>query len=267
MNLPTCGAILLLFPSALPALADWRVEDEAPAQDPASPLRVERKRVSQAGGGAPKRIDLVWFDGDRHTLRVIDNGAGDRPRYSGLAEAMRQNACLAGCNGGFFHENREPSGLMIAAGAPTGRFGEGALLSGVLLTSGRGNPYLLRRAEFDPAKYRPTDLIQSGPFLVDRGATVRGLSPERPRPRTFVLQDGNRWFALGLSEALTLADLGEILAQPDFSPGRTIQRALNLDGGTSSGIYLAGSGAGARLRVEPLKTVRNFVGIVPKEGK
>ena len=177
---------------------------------------------------------------------------------------MRENGCLAGCNGGFFLKDNAPSGLMIASGAPTGRFGEGSLLSGVVLSSGRSNPYVLRRAEYDAAKYKPTDLLQSGPFLVDQGTTVKGLSPENARRRTFVLHNGDDWFALGMSEAFTLAELGEVLANPAFSPGRPVHRALNLDGGTSSGLYLDRGTEEEALVVEPFKSVRNFLAIVPK---
>lgn len=248
--------------------ADWKVEDQSTAQDPASPFVHERKLVSKAtesGFFAAKRIDLVWFHADQHTFRVIDNGSPVEPRYSGLGAAMIENGALAGCNGGFFLENHQPSGLMIAGGETAGRFGEGALLSGVVLSSGRRNPYLLRRAEYDAGKYKATDLIQAGPFLVDQGKTVKGLSPENSRRRTFVLHDGDRWFALGMSDAFTLAELGEVLARADFSPSRPIHRALNLDGGTSSGLYLNRGAAGEPLHVEPFKTVRNYLAIVPRE--
>jgi uncharacterized protein YigE (DUF2233 family) len=268
---PRAFPVLLAFclSGLLPALrADWKVEDESTAQDPASPFVHERKLVSKAtesGFFAAKRIDLVWFHADQHTFRVIDNGSPVEPRYSGLGAAMIENGALAGCNGGFFLKDHQPSGLMIADGTSAGRFGEGALLSGVVLSSGRRNPYLLRRAQYDAAKYQATDLIQAGPFLVDQGVTVRGLSPENSRRRTFVLHDGDRWFALGMSDAFTLAELGEVLARADFSPVRPIHRALNLDGGTSSGLYLNRGTAGEPLHVEPFKTVRNFLAIVPRE--
>ncbi len=255
--------LLLPFVPVFVGGSDWRIEDQSPAQNPNAPLVHERKLVARPGMASPKKIELVWFHADRHTLRVIDNGGEARPRYSGLAAALRAHGCVAGCNGGFFHENREPSGLMIASDEASGRFGQGALLSGVILSSARGNPYLLRRAEYDAEKYRPTDLVQSGPFLVDGGTTVRGLSAEKPARRTFVLHDGDRWFALGLSDVLTLAELGEILARPEFSPARPVRRALNLDGGTSSGLYYDGGGQSS-LSVEPFKTVRNFLGIVPR---
>ncbi|MEX2581082.1 MAG: phosphodiester glycosidase family protein [Verrucomicrobiales bacterium] len=247
------------------ALAQWNIVDETPAQSPDSPLVYERKAVTRHGESglfSKKRIDLVWFDADAFTFRVVDNGQ-DAPRYPDLATAMRENGCLAGSNGGFFLQDNAPSGLMIAEGESTGRFGSGGLLSGVLLSSGNGNPYVLRRAEYGQ-NYQPTDLVQTGPFLVDQGSPVKGLSPRNARRRTFVLHDGGKNFALGHSDTFTLAELGQILADEAFSPSREIHRALNLDGGTSSGLYVDRGSRYPPVSIEPYKTVRNFVGIVPR---
>lgn len=250
------------------AFGDWKIEDQSPAQSADSPLVYERKVISQSGESgffSSKRIDLVWFNAMDFTFKVIDNGPLNQPVYPGLAAAMQANGCIAGCNGGFFLQDHAPSGLMIAGGESTGRFGEGALLSGLLLSSGNRNPYLLRRAEYDGPKYKASDLVQAGPFLVDQGSPVKGLSPENSRRRTFAIHDGGKWFALGLSDAFTLAELGLILARTDFSPSRKIHRALNLDGGTSSGLYFERGKAGEPVQIEPFKTVRNFVGIVPRQ--
>jgi len=253
--------------AAAPAGAEtaWRIVDESPAQQAGAPLVHERKLVARAGDPAPARakVELLWFDGRTHSFRVIDNGPGPQPRYRDLASAMRDHGALAGINGGFFHPDFSPSGLMVSGGASTGRFGTGGLLSGVLLSSGRGNPYVLRRAEYGE-NYRPTDLIQSGPFLVDQGRTVAGLSPQSPRRRSFVLHDGEHWFAIGTSDSFTLAELGEILASPGLAPYRKIHRALNLDGGSSCGFYADPELRLDAPRFEPLKTVRNFVGVVAR---
>jgi hypothetical protein len=247
--------------------AEWQIVDQSVAQDPSAPFRHEKKVISEAGETglfSTRTIDLVWFHAADYTFTVIDNGPEiDRPIYSGLAAAMQQNGCLAGCNGGFFLKDHGPSGLMISRGTVSGKFGTGGLLSGVLLSSGNRNPYLLRRAEYDSGKYKATDLIQCGPFLVDQGKSVRGLSPENSRRRTFIAHDGGKWFALGLSGTFTLAELGEVLSHADFSPSRKLHRALNLDGGSSSGLYFE-RGSGDPVGIEPYKTVRNFVGIVPR---
>ncbi|MCG8600793.1 MAG: phosphodiester glycosidase family protein [Verrucomicrobiales bacterium] len=258
------AAILFLIPGI--TAAQWKIVDDSPAQNPKVPLIHEKKLVSKAGDSgffASRRIDLIWFHADKHTFRVIDNGPIDHPNFPTLASAMRKNHCLAGVNGGFFLKDHSPSGLMVSGGSSIGKFGHGGLLSGVVLSSGNRNPYVLRRAEYGPA-YKPTDLIQAGPFLVDQGKTVTGLSPRNSRRRSFVLHDGGKWFALGLSDAFTLAELGQILAQAEISPQRKIHRALNLDGGTSSGLFLDRGERVEPIHIEPFKTVRNFIGIVER---
>jgi len=268
MKFSPVAVILAAVALPAPVAAQWRIEDATPAQPAGARLLHERKIVSPEGEGgflSSRRIDVIWFRADQFTFRVIDNGPTSEPAYPSLAAALEKNGCAAGCNGGFFLKSGGPSGLMIADGRSTGRFGSGSLLSGVVLTDGEGRPRLLRRSQYD-ASLRATDLIQAGPFLVDRGETVRGLSDEKSRRRTFVLHDGDAWFAVGMSESLTLADLGQILADPAFSPSRSIHRALNLDGGTSSGLYLRRGNGDPELSVEPFKTVRNFVGIVARRS-
>lgn len=254
-----------LFPAAL--TAQWRIEDQSPPQKADSPLILKRKAVSRSGAKglfSSRRIDLIWFNDEHFTFKVIDNGAGSSAAYPSIADAMKAHECVAGSNGGFFLKDFAPSGLMIANGTATGTFGSGALLSGVLLSSGKRNPYLLRRAEYSASNYGPTDLIQAGPFLVDQGVTVKGLSPDNARRRTFVLHNGSKMFALGLSDSFTLAELGEILGDPGFSPAEKIYRALNLDGGTSSGFYMDRENNAIPMVVEPFKRVRNFIGVVPR---
>ncbi|MAS95892.1 MAG: hypothetical protein CMO55_22025 [Verrucomicrobiales bacterium] len=248
------------------AHADWKIGDATPAQSASSQLVYQRKKITKEGATgyqSARDIDVVWFRKSEFTFKVVDNGAGPKLLYSSLKEAMTKNGCVAGCNGGFFLKDFSPSGLMIESGKSTGRFGTGGLLSGVVLTSGKGNPYLLRRAEYGPI-YKPTELLQSGPFLVDQGVTVNGLSPKNSRRRSFVLHDGGEWFALGISDPFTLAELGEILADPDFAPSQKIHRALNLDGGTSTGFYVNRGEGMQEISIEPYKTVRNFIGIVPR---
>lgn len=262
-----CIAISLFSVSA--AHADWKITDLTQAQSKDSPLIYERKSVTKEGETgffANRRVDLVWFHADTHTFRVIDNGPAGETKYASLASAMQKNQCIAGTNGGFFLKDHSPSGLMIARNVSTGRFGTSGLLSGVVLSSGNVNPYVLRRSQYDPGKYKATDLLQTGPFLVDQGAIVRGLSTKNPRRRSFILHDGGKWFALGLSDSFTLAELAGVIARKDFSPARKIHRALNLDGGTSCGFYVNRGESYSPVNIEPFKTVRNFLGITPRVG-
>ncbi len=124
-----------------------------------------------------------------------------------------------------------------------------------------GRIELLRVAEYF-AKRTVTAALQCGPFLVDRGRPVPSLNNTRPARRTFIATGGFDRAAIGLSSDVTLAELGKILATPEIAPDLKVQRALNLDGGSSSAFWFAGE-RGA-FSISEQKSVRDFVAVVPK---
>ena len=67
------------------------------------------------------------------------------------------------------------------------------------------------------------------------------------------------------SSSVTLAELGVILADPALVPtGMKIKRALNLDGGSSTALWVQRPGAEAPFYLSEFGIVRDFVGIVPR---
>jgi len=256
---------VLFFPFSLIS-AEWEIEDNSPALAGRDALIYQRKIIRKKGETSlfgNRIIQLVWFDDRNADLKVIDNGAGENRNYPNLAAAMEANICTAGCNGGFFLKNYAPSGLMISNNTPVGKWGTAKLLSGAVLVDGSGRASIIRRSEYQPGTAK--ELIQAGPFLIDRGAPVKGLSNENSRRRTFVLHDGGHRFALGMSDAFTLAELSDILSRPGAFSDVKIHRALNLDGGTSSGFFYDRGRDYVNIHVEPFKRVRNFLGISPRK--
>ena len=187
---------------------------------------------------------------------MIDDPAGE----GSLAEIMRRENCLAGVNGGYFDPENKPVGLLISAGNVLAPLRKARLLSGVMIVA-NGRIQLLRVAEYS-SKRRATTALQCGPFLVDNGQPVPGLNDTRSARRTFILTGGSDRAAIGFCSGVTLAQLGKILATPGIAPDLKVQRALNLDGGSSSAFWFAGERG--PISISEQKTVRNFVAIVPK---
>jgi hypothetical protein len=133
------------------------------------------------------------------------------------------------------------------------------LLTGVLTAASRG-VQILRAGEYSR---RPSqqDAIQCGPFLVDLGQRVRGLEATREARRTFAAIDRDGRVALGFCSEISLAQLSAILAGAvsDFK----IQRALNLDGGSSSAFWFRRKD-GSAFSIPEQKTVRDFIAVVPR---
>jgi uncharacterized protein YigE (DUF2233 family) len=208
------------------------------------------------GAGEEATLDLALFSTKAATLRVIDNPAGE----DDLAAVMRRSRGLAGVNGGYFDPQNVPVGLVISDGKLIAPFRKARLLSGVLVVT-KGRVELLRSAEYSSRK-GATAALQCGPFLVDAGQVVPGLNGTRSARRTFVLTGGTDRAAAGFCSSVTLAELGDILATPRITPDLKVQRALNLDGGSSSAFWFAGERG--PVSISEQKTVRDFVVVVPK---
>jgi exopolysaccharide biosynthesis protein len=201
-------------------------------------------------------IDLAFFSTKSAALRVIDNPAGTED----LAAVMRRIHGWAGVNGGYFDPQNAPVGLLISDGKLIAPFRKARLLSGVLVMN-KGRVEIVRANEYSPRK-TATAALQCGPFLVDGGVPVAALNNTKPARRTFVLAGGAERIALGFCSPVTLAQLGEILATPRLTADFRVQRALNLDGGSSSAFWFVGEPG--VFSISEQKTVRDFVAVVPK---
>lgn len=203
------------------------------------------------------RIHGVLFPDASYTLKVIDN---PDPPSGNLSDAMRSNHCIAGVNGGYFHPDFRPVGLVVSNGETLHGFERARLLTGVLGVDA-GGPRLQRNSEFEHHEGL-AHALQSGPFLVDQGEPVAGLNDVRPARRTVVATDGDGNWLLAVLSPVTLAAAAEILSSSEIFPGFPVRRALNLDGGSSSGLWVDTTPKPFYQR--EFNPVRNFIGIVPQ---
>jgi len=247
--------------TAVPALADdWRPVADAAADHPGSDLYHAERTAERPSDGRSVTARLAFFTSPAYRLEVIDLGDGTEPAHPSLAAAFRANGCVAGVNGGFFHPDWRPLGLVIAGGRRLNRFETSKLLSGVLY-SDAGGTYIERRSRFrDQGGIKA--LLQTGPYLVEHGRAVRGLSRSNPRRRTFIATDWRGHWALGATATqLTLAELAEVLASPGTLTPWSVDRAINLDGGSSTGFFFDRGPDTAPVQMQPRKRVRNLLGV------
>lgn len=248
------AAVALLALTLGVARADWSVVSAE--SEFSTEKRVEHRHVVAGDGtGGEATLDLALFSMKTATLRVIDRPKAD----DDLARVMQHENCIAGVNGGYFDPKYAPVGLLISDGRTVAPQQKARLLSGVVSVV-NGRVLIQRAAEFS-AKSKPTAARQCGPFLVEGGKAIGSLNNERSARRTFVLVAGER-AAIGFCSHVTLAELGQLLATPNLIGSGKVQRALNLDGGSSSGFWFAGE-HGA-FSISEQKTVRDYVGIVAR---
>lgn len=246
---------LIFFVSVRLAFAEWQTVASNSEPSPVAGLVHRYLKLEDTETGERAIVDLALFSTNSCKLRVFDNGDAS----ADLATTMAQNHCLAGVNGGYFDPNFSPLGLRIIDGRTTSRLVRGRLLTGVAASWDQVTQ-IFRVGEFS-SRRKCDSAIECGPFLVDQSRPIKGLEETRLARRTFVLAGSDNRAALGSCSEMTLADLAKYLAKPigDLK----IRRALNLDGGSSSGFWFKQARDNA-YSVPEEKTVRDFVAIVPR---
>jgi hypothetical protein len=247
--------LFLLVLSA--ANAQWT---QISSQSEPSPNRGLEHRyvvVEDSNSGERASLELAIFSAKSCRLRVIDQAR--EPRL-GLDETMARGNFLAGVNGGYFDPQYNPIGLLIVEGTMIAPLQRARLLSGVLSVTAR-TVQIFRVAEFSVTQ-KPDAAVECGPMVVDLGKSVRGLESRKLARRTFAAVAAGDKAALGFCSEVTLADLSSILAMVTV-PNFKIQRALNLDGGSSSAFWFKRLD-GAAFSIAEQKPVRDFVAVVAK---
>jgi len=153
----------------------------------------------------------------------------------GLNDWQRETEALIVINGGFFTLENTATGLIIVDGQVSGTSYQG--FGGMLAISENG-PEIRWLVE---KPYEPSEpllhALQSFPMLVKPGETT-GYSDvgDLPSRRTVVAQDVNGRFLFILAPwgSFTLHQLSQFLLESDLE----LEIALNLDGGSSTGLIL-----------------------------
>jgi hypothetical protein len=247
-------ALLFIF-STPPTRADWQIAARETLSGKGTPVL---ERIELASDADHVTIHAVVAAPVRHTLAVIDDPDGTLR----VATAGAERGAIATVNGGYFSPEHEPLGLVLAQGQVLHPFQRATLLSGLVLV-GAKRESLLRVSEYKASPLH-REALQAGPFLIDGGRPVPGLNATRSAARTivFVAKDGAFGF-IALRSA-TLAETAQILAVPQLINGHPITRALNLDGGSSCGMWVRRADQSAFLQRE-FKTVRTYLSIVPRQ--
>lgn len=256
---------LLLLLMLLPLVGHaqpWQVESSTQPR----PLGHEAAFViKKLSGPAKAEMKLVIFDEKHCQMRVVANG--DRKSARTLQDIGHAEKALAACNGGYFHAGGDfgPSGLEIAGGKRTGTYDDQPLFGALVVRQGRATLEWGREFRDSPDI---TQAVQCSPWLVSEGRVVP-LTNQNPDPRnnrTFILTDGEGRWAIGICKRMGLLELARLLVTPGVITEMKVRRALNLDGGPSTGLW-CGNEAGVDFFEAPGWAVRNAVVVVPRDSK
>lgn len=150
---------------------------------------------------------------------------------------MQKTGALAMINGGYFDATNKPEGLLIAGGQAYGT--SYADFGGMLAVDTQGHVTLrsLRDQPYDTSE-QLQQATQSSPMLMINGQRTQFNANAEFQRRSVVATDkqGHLLLIASPAQAFTLNEMADLLANSDLS----IQNALNLDGGSSTGLYVKG---------------------------
>jgi uncharacterized protein YigE (DUF2233 family) len=232
--------------------ASWSLVESSEKPAPEG-LTFREARVSN--GATQAVLYEVGFAPKKHAFAVMDNpdGAFD------LGSACAKRGALAGVNGGYFQPDRTPLGLVVRQGVEIHPLEKARLLSGVISVT-PGAIAIQRTAAFKPSA-SVREALQAGPFLVKSGKKIAGLNVTKEAARTVVFQDAGGQNGFLICKSVSLGQMADILATAAIFPDGKIVRALNLDGGSSTALWVRGE---PPFYQREWKTVRNYLAIVPR---
>jgi uncharacterized protein YigE (DUF2233 family) len=186
--------------------------------------------------GDDDTLTIVRFD-----VRHVRLSVGYQPAHPlYMSDWMRKEQATAIINGGYFDQQNRATGLVISNGQVFGTSYSG--FGGMLSVDGQGR---LRLRYLVQQPYGPGEQLkqatQSAPMLVLPGGKRAKFSANAASSRRSVVamdKQGRLLFIVSPGLVFTLDELADHLVHSDLS----INVALNLDGGSSTGLYVnAGS--------------------------
>ena len=234
---PPTRAIATLFPTAVisaPATAPPAAARAPDSGWQAGRPGIERRHMQASIAPDRAAVPLVIVRLDPTLVRLRVAYAPDRPR--GLRSWFVERRSLAAINGSFFTPEYQATALLISDGSASGDsyLGFGGMLAAA--PDGSVSLQALRDQPYDPAEPRD-QALQSFPMLVFPGGQPAALEDDGRRARRSVVAldcAGRLLLLVSPTSDFTLPDLAKWLSQSDLD----VDRALNLDGGSSTGLFL-----------------------------
>jgi len=187
-------------------------------------------------GGDNDTVTIVRFD-----LHKVKLSVGYQPQQPlVMSQWMQKEQATAIINGGYFDQENDATALVISNGKT---FGESyAGFGGMLSVDAQGRVSLrsLHQQPYDPDNEQLEQAVQSSPVLMLAGKRTQFSADASQTRRSVVAMDkqGRLLFIASPGQVFSLDQLADQLAASDLS----IDTALNLDGGASTGLYVnAGS--------------------------
>ncbi|HVU67503.1 MAG TPA: phosphodiester glycosidase family protein [Ktedonobacteraceae bacterium] len=176
-------------------------------------------------------VSIVRFN--LHNVAISVAYQPDQPLS--MQEWMQKEQAIALMNGGYFDGQDQATGLVVSDGQVFGTSYQG--FGGMLDVTSQGKVQLrsLRDHPYDSSE-GISQATQCTPMLLLGGKRTEFNADKKASPRSVVALDkqGRLLFIASPGVAFTLDDLATLLEKSDLN----LVTALNLDGGSSTGLYV-----------------------------
>jgi uncharacterized protein YigE (DUF2233 family) len=184
--------------------------------------------------GDDDTVTIVRFD--THKIKVSVGYQPGQPMA--MNDWMQLEHPLALINGGYFDQQFNATALVVSNGKVSGESYIG--FGGMLTVNSHGSLSLrsLHQQPYNPNIERLEQATQSAPMLMLEGKRTQFSADASQTRRSVVAMDkqGRLLFIVSPNPIFSLDELADQLVSSDLS----IETALNLDGGSSTGLYVKG---------------------------
>jgi len=188
----------------------------------------------KSAGNNEDTVTIARFD--LHYVHISIGYQPDQPLS--LNNWMKHSNALAIIDGGFFDIRNHAVALLISNGQSHGTSYSG--FGGMLSVDNQDKVSLrsLREQPYDPDNEQLQQATQASPMLITAGLRTHFQANASVRRWSVVAMDkqGRLLLIVSPSLAFSLDELADLLVSSDLS----LQTALNLDGGGSTGLYMNG---------------------------
>jgi len=224
---------LFMFAALTTASAQWHVISQSEPRMLGHGVWQEEKEV--VGEGKVK-LQLIHCSVAKVEIAVAAQTASLAKDALKLDNWGRSLGAIAICNGGYFDPPKfAAAGLQISSGLTRGAFIKGLPFGGGFMVTD-GKPAIYIDTTF-PGLDKASSLIQSCPILVDNGLPIDEKKGGPVARRTFLITDQADNWVIGISSGIGLTELANLLTTPGVFTSLKVTRALNLDGGPSTGLW------------------------------
>lgn len=210
-------------------------------QAPGAEMRYE---TWKSAGGNTDTVNIARFD--LHKVHISIGYQPDQPLY--LNNWASKTGALAVINGGYFDQQNHPTALLISNGQAYGTTYSG--FGGMLAVDAQGNVTLrsLREQPYEAAAEQLQQVTQSSPLLVLNGLRTQfdANAANQRRSVAAIDKQGRLLLIVSPANAFSLDEMADLLVASDLS----LQTALNLDGGASTGLFVKGAGTRENVNVD-----------------